>query len=223
MMSAQSISALAPFLDPVAAAIVAGGTVLAVVMRHDARDLGASVAALATLGRRRFRAAPLIDQIGALSRIAHRHGIMALDRSVIADRDVAAAIAAIVDGAEPDAVGRLVTHLREARTERQLAAADVWAAAAETAPAMGMIGTLIGLVRMFLAMEDVRAIGAAMAIALLATLYGALIANLVAMPVAGRLRRLARDEAFERRQLAQPLIALATREKPRHRDRAVAA
>ena len=60
---------------------------------------------------------------------------------------------------------------------------------AEVAPAMGMIGTLIGLVKMFPAMPDPTAIGAAMAVALLATLYGAIIANLVAMPIAVRLRR----------------------------------
>lgn len=208
---------IAPYLDPAAAAIVAGGTLAALILRTQARDLARAVAALRVLPRGRFRADPLIDQIGALGRIAQRHGVLALDRSVIADPDVAAAVAAIVDGAEGDAVADLLEGQRMARTERHLAAIDVWAAAAELAPAMGMIGTLIGLVRMFLKMNDPAAIGGAMAIALLATLYGAVLASLIALPVAARLRRAAREEAFERLRLEAPLRLLAVREAPRRR------
>lgn len=198
-------------------AIVAAGTVGAVILRTPSRDLARGVAALGVLPRRRFRADALVEQIAALGRIAKRHGVLALDRSVIVDPDVAAAVAAIVDGADADSVVEQVKGLHLARTERHLAAVDVWASAAELAPAMGMIGTLIGLVRMFLAMGDPAAIGGAMAVALLSTLYGAAIGNLVAMPVAARLRRAARDEAFERLRLEAPLRALARQEAPRRR------
>ena len=207
--------ALGPFLDPVAAAIVVGGTATAVVLRTQARDLGRAIAALATVPRRRFDAAPLIEQIAALGRIARRHGVMALDRSVIRDADVAAAVAAIVDGASPEDVALLLTHCRRDRIDRHQAAIDVWNGAAETAPAMGMVGTLIGLVAMFARMTDPSAIGAAMAVALLATLYGAILANFVALPIATRLTRRARIEASERTKLEPPLLALAARERPR--------
>ncbi|NWN33749.1 biopolymer transporter ExbB, partial [Klebsiella michiganensis] len=76
---------------------------------------------------------------------------------------------------------------RCARFERQRGAWEVWSGAAELAPAMGMVGTLLGLVGMFAAMKDPQAIGGAMAVALLATLYGALLANLALLPVAARL------------------------------------
>jgi chemotaxis protein MotA len=79
-----------------------------------------------------------------------------------------------------------------------------------------MVGTLVGLARMFSTMNDPSAIGGAMAIALLATLYGALLSTLVFMPVAARLRALGRAEAFERARLEAPLVALARRETPRH-------
>ncbi len=213
---------LGQFLDPVAIAIVGGGTVLAILLRTPIRDLGRAIAALRTLGRARFDAAPLLLQIAALGRIAKRHGVMALDRSVITDADVAAAIAAIVDGAPADDVATLIRHRRHARIERHVAAADVWAGAAEAAPAMGMVGTLIGLARMFATMSDPAAIGGAMAVALLATLYGALLANLVFMPVANRLRALGRSEAFERARLEAPLVALAEREAPRSQLASVA-
>jgi chemotaxis protein MotA len=91
---------------------------------------------------------------------------------------------------------------------------EFWAAAAEAAPAMGMVGTLIGLVRMFRSMNDPATIGAAMAVALLATLYGALFANLVAAPISARLRRLSRAEDLERRALVKPFRAFAAREAP---------
>jgi len=203
------------FLDPLALAIVAGGTLLATLLRHPLADVGRAVSALRVLPRPRFSADPLLKQVSALTRIARRHGTMALDRTVIADRDVAAAVAAIVDGAEPDSVAELVRHARRARIERHCAAADVWSGAAEAAPAMGMVGTLVGLAGMFATMTDPTAIGGAMAVALLATLYGALIANLLAQPVAIRLRTRARAEAFERTRLEAPLLALAVQEAPR--------
>lgn len=205
----NTLDALGPYLDPAAILIVAGGTLAATVLRTPLRDIGRGFAALAALPRRTLDATPLIDQVAALGRIARRHGVHTLDRSVIADTDVAAAIAAIVDGATPADITRLLDQRRRARILRHAAAADMWAGMAEVAPAMGMVGTLIGLVKMFLAMADPAAIGAGMAVALLATLYGALIANLVAMPIAVRLRRRARAEAEERSLLVAPLAALA--------------
>lgn len=207
---------LGQFLDPTAILIVVGGTIIATVLRTPLRDLGRAIGALSTLGRRRFDALPLLVQVQALGRIAKRHGVIALDRSVITDPDVAAGIAAIVDGATASDVEILIQHRRRARIERHVAAADVWAGMAEAAPAMGMVGTLIGLARMFATMSDASAIGGAMAIALLATLYGALIANLVALPIASRLRANGRAEAFERARIEAPLVALAQRETPRH-------
>lgn len=203
------------FLDPIALAIVGGGTLLATLLRAPLRDVARALAALRTLGRGAFTADPLLDQVAALARIARRHGTIALDRSVITDADLAAAVADIVDGADALAVTRRLDDRRRARIERHVAAADVWAGAAEAAPAMGMVGTLVGLVAMFTRMTDPQAIGGAMAVALLATLYGALVANLLAQPIATRLRAAARVEAFERQRLVAPLAALAAREAPR--------
>lgn len=204
----------ATFFDPSALAIVGGGTLLAAILRTPARDLVRAVRALRTLARRPFSADPLLAQTAAQARIAQRCGVVTLDRAVITDPDLAVAVAAIVDGATPAEIAALLQDRRRARIARHVAAADVWSAAAEAAPAMGMIGTLVGLTRMFADMDDVSAIGAGMAVALLATLYGALLANLALAPVAARLRTAGRREADERARLAEPLIALAAREKP---------
>ncbi|MBC9034494.1 MotA/TolQ/ExbB proton channel family protein [Sphingomonas sp. JC676] len=217
-MDFASFPGLAPFIDPLAFAIVGGGTALVVVLRTPVRDLVRGFAALSVLPRRAFRAEPLLDQIGALTRIARRHGVIALDRSVISDPDVAAAVAAAVDGATPETIELLAEQHRSARLERHRAACEVWSGAAEIAPAMGMVGTLIGLVQMFSSMRDTSAIGGAMAVALLTTLYGALLANLVALPIATRLKRRARHEALERARLAAPLAALGAIEPAARRD-----
>lgn len=203
------------FLDPYAAVIVGGGTIVAAMLRTPSADLARALKALVTLPRRDFSAEPLLEQIHSLSRIARRHGTIALDRTVIVDPDLAAGIAMIVDGEGGETVAQELRHRRRARIERHAAAADAWSGMAEAAPAMGMVGTLVGLVAMFTQMSDPRAIGQAMAVALLATLYGAIVANLLAMPVASRLRAAARAEAFERARLEAPLAALATREAPR--------
>jgi chemotaxis protein MotA len=204
----------AQLLDPAALAIVAGGTLVATALRTPARDLARAGRAVRVLRRLPFAAAPLLDQAASLSRIARRHGAMALDRSVIADPDMAAAVAAVVDGAGAGTVAALLADRRAARAERHRAAADAWAQAAEAAPAMGMVGTLVGLAQVFASMTDPAAIGGAMAVALLATLYGALLANLVLAPVAGRLRALARAEWFERARLEAPLAAMAAEQAP---------
>lgn len=213
----MDLVSLEPLFDPTAFALVAGGTLIAVALRTPLAELKRAGAALPLLWRKRFSADPLIAQTAALSRIAARHGVVALERTVIEDREMAAAIAIIVDGGDGVAVSEALAALRRARVERHVSAADTWASAADLAPGIGMIGTLLGLAGMFRAMDDPSAIGGSMAVALLSTLYGAVIANLIALPVANRLRQAARGEAIERLRLEPPLVALAEREAPRLR------
>ena len=206
--------ALAQLLDPTACSIVGGGTALVTVLRAPLADVSRAIVALKTLGRRRFDGDALVAQVQVLAKTARQQGVLALDRAIITDTDVRVAVAAIVDGADAAAVAELLDHRRRARIERHLATAEVWCGAAEAAPAMGMVGTLVGLAAMFATMTDPAAIGSAMAVALMATLYGALLANFVASPIAARLRTAARAEAFERTRLIAPLVALAERETP---------
>lgn len=208
-MDVSHFPGLAPLLDPLALAIVGGGTLVAVVLRTPMRDLGRGLSALRVLGRRGFDAGPLVTQVAALGRISKRHGLLTLDRSVIADPDVAAAVGCAVDGASAAEVRALLEQRFAARLDRHRAGWEVWSGMAEVAPAMGMIGTLVGLVQLFTAMRDPSAIGGAMAVALLTTLYGAALANLVAAPIAARLKRHARGEYHERCRLVDPLAALA--------------
>ena len=98
------------------------------------------------------------------------------------------------------------------RSERHGAAIRGWNAVADAAPALGMAGTIIGLIRMFTAMDDPSAIGPAMAMALLTTLYGVVLANMVAGPIAARLALLSDMEIAWQRELLDRMLALARAE-----------
>jgi chemotaxis protein MotA len=204
----------ATFYDPLALGIVGGGTLLATAARGPLRDTATAFRALPVLWRKPFDFAPARAELAGAERIATAKSLFAIDSQLMRDPDVAEGVEAVLGGDGPDAVEAKLDQLREARLERHRVAQDWWAAAAEAAPALGMVGTLIGLVRMFRAMDDPATIGGAMAVALLATLYGALFANLVAAPIAARLRRLSRTEDLERRALVQPFRAFAARELP---------
>lgn len=215
MTANDAALALLPFWDPVALAIVGGGTIAATVLRTPFADLKRAAAALPVLARKPFAAGPALEQVAALQRIARRHGLLALDRTRIDDPDLAAAVALAVDGGTAEEIAALAADRRIARWERHQGAIEAWAGAAEVAPAMGLVGTIIGLIRMFATLDDPAALGGAMAVALLTTLYGAVLATLVAMPVAARLRRIADAECAERARLEAPLVALAPRERAR--------
>ncbi len=208
------------FFDPVALGIVGGGTLLATAARGPLRDTRAAFRALPILWRRSFDFAPARAELAGAERIATAKSLLAIDSQLMRDPDVADGVQAVLDGDTPDAVEALLERLRSARTERHAIVQGWWAAAAETAPALGMVGTLIGLVQLFRVMDDPAAIGSAMATALLATLYGALFANLVAAPIAARFRRLSRAEELERCALVRPFRAFAARELPPHRRHA---
>lgn len=98
------------------------------------------------------------------------------------------------------------------RARRHQGAIGFWRAVAETAPAMGMIGTVIGLIRMFAALDDVSRIGPAMALAMLTTLYGIILSTVVAGPVAARLERLSAAKLAWQREALKRLSKLAEAE-----------
>lgn len=205
---------LAVFYDPTALAIVGGGTLVATALRGPLIDTFRAFRALGVLVRPAFDISYVRAELASSERIAKTKSVMALDPKAMRDKDVAAAVEAVACGAMPEEMTSLLGRLRAERLERHAVVQDFWTAAAETAPAMGMVGTLIGLVALFRSMDDPAAIGGAMAVALLATLYGALLANLIAAPIAARLRRLSRAEEIARRKLVKPMTAFAARETP---------
>ena len=120
-----------------------------------------------------------------------------------------------VDGLEPGSIQNILETEISFLRERHQLGAEIFATMGTFAPALGMIGTLIGLVQMLQSMDDPSSIGPAMAVALLTTFYGSLIANLVCMPIAGKLKTRSKEETLAKEMITEGVISLTKGENPR--------
>ncbi len=144
--------------------------------------------------------------------IANLRGLSCTDRVKAANPFLAVAIRKLAD---TDNVDRFEMWAEQALADRRVRHERVhkfWISVADAAPALGMAGTIVGLVGMFAAMDDPARIGPAMALALLTTLYGVVIANIVAAPIAARLMDLSERELFWQTELCQRMLRVARRE-----------
>ena len=208
------LDTLAQLADPLALLLVVAGTLLVSLSRFDRAGAARAFGALGPL----FRADPEADEFAAMravrqiERIAEARTIACADRVQTAQAFLQRAARRLASAESVPAFARWAAEELEDRRRRHTAAIDFWTMAAETAPAMGMIGTILGLVAMFARMDDAAAIGPAMALAMLTTLYGILLANLIALPIARRLDRLSAHELAWQRRALDHLEALAVAE-----------
>ncbi|HEY1146578.1 MAG TPA: MotA/TolQ/ExbB proton channel family protein [Allosphingosinicella sp.] len=183
-------------VDPVALLLVWGGATLAGAVRSTREDIGRAVGAL----RPAFRANPTADALAArravrkIEHIADYKGLACADHVDAASPFVRRAALRLVDADSADAFARWARQELEDREARHEAAIAVWRSIADAAPAMGMIGTILGLAGLFTAMDDPAKMGPAMAMAVLTTLYGLILAACIANPLAARLERLSAAE-----------------------------
>ena len=168
--------------------IVIGGTFAVTLMRITLGDfLGSFKVALKGFFYKLDAPQNLIDESVELANVARKEGILALEGREISNSFLEKGIGLCIDGHAPEVVKNLLSKEINMSIERHTTGAGMFKAMATYAPAMGMIGTLIGLVQMLSNMSDPAAIGPAMAVALLTTLYGAIIANAFASPLAEKL------------------------------------
>ncbi|MGA1725661.1 MAG: MotA/TolQ/ExbB proton channel family protein, partial [Burkholderiaceae bacterium] len=132
----------------------------------------------------------LIEQLTNLGTIARKDGMIALEGQDIANPFLAKGIRMLVDGTEPGIIKSAMEREMAMEKNRRGECMAFVASAQEIAPAMGMIGTLVGLVIMLGNMSDPKSIGPAMAIALLTTMYGAIIANVICIPINQKLAKI---------------------------------
>jgi chemotaxis protein MotA len=177
------------FMDLPSALIVIGGAMAATVIRFpitgvlSALALGGKVA----FTHRKIEPRQLIDEIANLAEVVRKQGPLGLESVEVDDEFLAKGMQMIADGYDPAFIRESLERERDLYLERLEDGQRIFKAIGDSAPAFGMIGTLVGLVQMLANMSDPATIGPAMAIALLTTLYGALIANLIALPIADKL------------------------------------
>lgn len=136
----------------------------------------------------------LIQQVSELSAIVRKEGILGLERAEIEDDFLRKGVALCIDGHPPEFIEEVLIQDLTQSMERYETAEKIFKGVAETAPGLGMLGTLVGLVQMLKNMSEPSSVGPAMAVALLTTFYGAFIAQVIALPFAEKLNLKAMDE-----------------------------
>lgn len=129
----------------------------------------------------------VIERMVEFATIARKDGVIALESQEISDPFMAAAVRMLVDGQQPHVVKQTLNSELVSMKLRHKHGISVIAYMGEVAPAMGMVGTLVGLVALLANMDDVATLGKNMSVAVLTTLYGAFLANAVFLPIANKL------------------------------------
>lgn len=204
------------FINVPSLMIVFGGTIAVVMMRF---SLGQFLGAFKTAGKAFSNKAETVEElIGSvveLATVARKEGLLALEGREINNPVLQAGITMLVDGHEPTVVrNSLTTEMNETVARHNIGQA-IFKSMGDAGPAMGMIGTLVGLVQMLSNMSDPKSIGPAMAVALLTTLYGAMLANMFALPISDKLALRSTEEQMKKNIIIMSVLGIQEGQNPK--------
>lgn len=206
------------FINIPSALIVGGGTIGATMINY---PLGDMLKVVSVVKNTFFsNNTPAIERIKKLVEYAdksRKEGILALEPELknIKEEFFKKGIQLLIDGMEPQEIREILeTEVEFIRSRHELGA-ELFITMGTFAPALGMIGTLIGLVQMLQTMDDPSSIGPAMAVALLTTFYGSILANLVCIPLAGKLKTRSKEEMLEKEMTIRGILSLSNGDNPR--------
>jgi len=216
--AAAAGGSLAAYADLPAFLIVVPGTAAVTLVSFPLEDFRRLPAMLgAALKRRVLAPAQHAGRLLRLAEQARRIGLFSLEDAqarISDDGFLARALALAVDRVPAETIERRLRTELQAALLRQRIAADMLRRGGEVAPAMGLIGTLVGLVQMLANLNTPASIGPAMAVAILATLYGAILANVILLPLAAKLDRHAQQEAVSANMTIMAVLSIAAQESP---------
>ena len=211
-------SDIGAFIDSGSVAIVVGGASAAALISFPINNLfGVAKVVKNCFFSKSRNTKDLIEEMVGFAEVARRDGILALENvsGDIQDPFLLSGIQMAVDGTDPDLIESIMLSDLESVEARHAEGKALFDNIGRFAPAFGMIGTLIGLVIMLQNMEDPSSIGPAMAVALLTTMYGALLANLVALPLAEKLGLRSRQETLLKMVVIKGVMAIQSGDNPR--------
>lgn len=198
--------------------IVVGGTIGTTMINYPLKQvIGVLSVVKNAIIEKTSSSEDLIRQFVKFAGKARKEGILSLEGDIknMKDEFLQKGIQLSIDGLEPNMISDLLGTEVDFIRDRHKLGADIFTTMGTYAPAMGMIGTLIGLVQMLQSMDDPSSIGPAMAVALLTTFYGSVLANIVCMPIAGKLRIRSKEEMLIKELTIQGVICLTNGENPR--------
>ncbi|SHN67931.1 motility protein A [Desulfovibrio litoralis] len=217
-MGMMSGSDLSTFIDPPSALIVFGGTLGATLTHYPLNTvltLGKVIKKVLTAET--VPVSAVVSQFTDFANKARREGILSLEASIksIDNPYLRKGMQLAVDGLDPVGIQQILESEINNTESRHNVGIDLLNAMASYAPALGMIGTVIGLVQMLTKMDDPSKIGPAMAVALITTFYGAVLANLVFLPMVGKLKHRSREEILIMEMQMEGVLAISRGENPR--------
>lgn len=190
--------------------IVVGGTLAATFIKFPMKDVLNSVSvAIKAFIIKLEPPEQVIEKMVSLAQVAKKEGLIALEKAEASDPFMAKAMRFLADGYDERLIQEVLSKDIRLTIQRHSVGQNVFKSMGTSAPAFGMIGTLVGLVQMLSNMSDPKNIGPAMAVALLTTLYGALLANLVFNPIADKLALRSQEEALVKEIVLESAIAMS--------------
>ncbi len=214
----QSNGALTSFIDIGSVFVTIGGTIAALMINFPIKSL---MAALPASSKAIFSKAQdplkIIDNITELAEQARKSGLLSLEEKAKEYKDefLKRCIMAIIDSHDPQTVRDTLETELSYIEERHSAAITVLEKGAAYGPAFGMIGTLIGLINMLKQLDKPETLGPNMSIALVTTFYGSVLANVIFLPIAGKLKVLNENEMFCKQLMIEGIISIQVGENPR--------
>jgi len=211
-------SGMSSFIDPPSMLIVIGGTVGVLLVGYPLpKCISVIGIVMKTFMYKVDKGSDVIAKLVELAQTVRKDGILALESEVgnIKNEFMAKGLQMAIDGQEPNAIEEILYMEMEKVADRHSLGADMFTALGTYAPSMGMIGTLVGLVLMLQNMSDPSSIGPSMSIALLTTFYGALMANILFLPMSGKLKTRSKEELLIREIILAGIQSLVAGENPR--------
>lgn len=216
----NAMKAISSFLHLPSALITFGGALSAtLVMSPSIKDFVSGLKSFGIgLKKVEYDEIEKIKQIIELSNVARKEGLLALEEaanSSIDDEFMKKGILLIVDGTDPEFVRRILETELECVENRHKSTITFWENLASMGPAWGMIGTLVGLVLMLADLQDISSVGPNMAVALITTFYGSLLANWICLPMAAKLKEKNGAEIMLKTIVVEGLLSIQAGENPR--------
>ncbi|OUM97413.1 MAG: flagellar motor protein MotP [Firmicutes bacterium ZCTH02-B6] len=206
------------FVDWPSLVIVLGGTIAATLISHPMEQIArVPMLVRVAFSQRRQTAADVIPLMVHFAEKARREGLLAMEEEAEALEDpfLRKGIQLAVDGVDPEIVRNVLETEIDFLSERHAAGRAVFQTAGNFAPAFGMLGTLVGLIRMLAYLENPDQIGSGLAVALITTFYGAVLANLVFLPIAGKLQVKSSQELLVKALVVEGILAIQAGDNPR--------
>lgn len=209
---------LSIFVNVPSLMIVGGGTIAATLIAYPLKEvLGVMKVLTKVFKSQKQDFGHLISELARYAQIAKKQGVLALEAESkkTGDPFLKQGLQMISDGMPRSTITKILVGEITTLQQRHRVGRDIFMEMGKYAPAFGMIGTLIGLVQMLAALNDPSSIGPKMAVALITTFYGALLSNLVFIPMATKLKRRSEIETIEIKLIIEALLAILEGENPK--------